>query len=88
MVEDSGEITVQALARSNSAAASMVRKAVSREGLLRVLRADGVQGPQRVSVEAAMRSSLMEAPITTSGVPSVDPPSALRMTARSRGKRS
>ena len=82
---DSGEITAQALARSSSAAARKVRKAVPPATLLAycVLMACSVRSAWML--ETRLTSSI-DAAITISGVPSRDPPSALMITALSRGK--
>src|SRR5580693_532786 len=84
MFADSGDITTQALARSSSAAARIVRNATSLAGLLAyfVLIACNVLRAYRLE---AGRTSSIDPPVTSSGVPSRDPPSALMITARSRG---
>src|ERR1022692_3108092 len=85
MFADSGDITIQALARSSSAAARIVRNATPLAGLLAyvVLIECNVRSAYRLE---AGRASSMEMRVTSSGVPSRDPPSALMITVRSRGK--
>src|ERR1022692_5191259 len=81
---DSGDITTQALARSNSAAARIVRNATPLAGLLAylVLIECSVRSAYRLE---AGRTSSIETPVTSSVVPSRDPPSALMITAPSPG---
>src|SRR5580700_1767639 len=83
---DSGDITTQALARSSSAAARIVRNATLFDGCelfaYFVLIECNVRRAYRLE---AGRASSIETPVTNSGVPSRDPPSALIITARARG---
>src|ERR1700732_835925 len=85
MFVDSGEISTQAFARSSSAADKMVRNATPLAGVLAywVLMECRVRSVYRLAVR---RTSSIEMPVTNSGVPSRDPPSALMIAARSRGK--
>src|SRR5665811_1306536 len=86
MFADSGDITTQALARSSSAAARIVRNATPLDGLVAYLVLIECSVRSAYGLEAG-RTSSIEAPVTSSGVPSRDPPSALMITARSRGKK-
>src|SRR5258708_5737657 len=81
MFADSGDITTQALARSSSAAARIVRNATSLAGLLAyfVLIACNVLRAYRLE---AGRTSSIHPPVTSPGVPSRDPPSALMIPPR------
>src|SRR5258707_12645904 len=83
MFADSGDITIQALARSNSAAARIVRNATPLAGLLAYFVLIECNVRRACRLEAG-RASSIETPVTSSGVPSRDPPSALIITARSR----
>src|SRR5260370_40732912 len=85
MAADSGDITIQALARSSSAAAKIVRKATPLDGLLAYFVLIECTVRSAYKLEAG-RTSSMEMPVTSSGGPSRDPPSALIITARARGE--
>src|ERR1039458_2814085 len=85
MFADSGDITTQALARSSSAAARIVRNATPLDGLVAYLVLIECSVRSAYGLEAG-RTSSIETPVTSSGVPSRDPPSALMITARSPGK--
>ena len=76
---------MHALARSNSAAARIVRNATPLCGVLAYFVPIACSVRRAYTLEAG-RTSLMERPVISSRVPSRDPPSALMMTARSRGK--
>src|SRR5208283_2636462 len=84
MFADSGDSITQALARSSSAAARIVRNAIPLAGLLAYLVLIECNVRSAYGLEDG-RTSSIETPVTSSGVPSRDPPSALMITARSRG---
>src|SRR5271157_4028140 len=84
MFADSGDITTHALARSSSAAARMLHDAPPLAGLLAYFVLIECNVRSAYGFEAG-RTSSIETPVTNSGVPSRDPPSALTITARSRG---
>src|ERR1700686_1890498 len=84
ILADSGEITIQALGPTSSAAGKIVRNAAPLPAPLAyvVLMECSVRSAFRLVVG---RMSSIETPVTSSGVPSRDPPSALMITAPPRG---
>src|SRR5260370_801950 len=79
MVVESGETTTHALARSKSAAARIVRSAVPGSGV-RAYRVPMECKVRNAYTLEALHTSSIDAPSTSSGVPSCDPPSALMIT--------